>query len=171
MQRDFLVILAALGISAGIAGAANIGWHKMEWIRVSRAVESPDRIPNPTSKPADLPPPPQGLTADEVLEHVQNGSARLVDARESEDYAAGHLRDAINLPTKEVTEKIDNLRSVVGTGEKIIVYCGGVTCEAAEHVADSLRLDYGYQDVTVYKNGWDEITSSGKFLGFIVTGE
>ena len=204
MKRDLVMILAILGISAGMAVASNVGWHKLHWIRQTPTSQTgeknggpatgttpgvarnpdPDPIPGPMEKTGidgsggngapkngTAEKPPNEFTADQVHEFFRSGTARFVDAREAKEYAEGHLNGAINLPSAAVYEKIGDVTSVVGSEEKVIVYCGGKTCESAKTVAGVLRTDFHYTDVMIYESGWEEITSCGKFEDCIVTGE
>lgn len=185
MKRDLLMILSILGISAGAAVASNVGWHRLDWIRQAPTTQTNGSdggtiVPPPASGQhtegqeqavGTAEQPANGLTADQVLQHLRLGTARFIDSRKASEYAEGHLGGAINLPSEAIYEKIDNVLSVVGTEEKVIVYCGGATCDAATHVANALRDDFHFADVTVYTSGWEEIVSCGKFENCLTTGE
>ena len=184
MKRDLVMILAILGMSAGMTVASNVGWHKLDWFRQTPALPPPGGLETSTtpggregtgigsaSENGTSGKQTNGLTADQVHELFRSGTARFVDAREAMEYAEGHLNGAINLPSDVVYEKIGDVTSVVGSEEKVIVYCGGKTCESAKTVAGVLHTDFHYTDVMIYESGWEEITSCGKFEDFIVTGE
>jgi 3-mercaptopyruvate sulfurtransferase SseA len=164
--RDLLLVLAVMALSAGIAVAANLCWHKMDWLSQREIMKDPP----PTSQRAGLAS-STGLTADDVLAHVHEGTARFVDAREPKEYAEGHLSGAINLPSSEVYAQIGNVTSMIAPSEKVIVYCGGKDCEASHVVADILRREFMFTDVQVYEKGWAEISTSSKFLDCISSGD
>jgi len=162
MRRDLSTILAVLLLSCGMAVAANLGWHNLDWIRRVTHAEPVSTAQDKKS--------PIGLTAAQVLEHLANGTACFVDAREAHEYTDGHLRGAAHLPASAVYEKIEDIIAVISTEEKVIVYCGSRECESGHEVAEVLR-QYNFIDVELYANGWEEIESSCKFDDCIVEGE
>jgi rhodanese-related sulfurtransferase len=157
MRRDLFTILGILLLSGTVALAANLGWHKLEWIR-----QAP---PKPSPSEQEF----AELTAEQVHQHINDRTAFLVDAREEQQYLDGHLRGALHLPSSAVYEMIENVTTVIPLEEKIVVYCGGKDCEASHNVAAVLR-EYSYTDVQVYTNGWEEIEVSCKFDDCIVAG-
>jgi hypothetical protein len=126
LGRDFVTILAVVALSAGMAVAANLCWHKMDWLRAD-ALRPPTPSTNGADAAADggmaplVPANGNGPTADDVLRHLHNGTARFVDARENKEYAGGHLIGAINLPSSAVYDRITDVTSMVAPNEKIIV--------------------------------------------------
>jgi len=177
LGRDFVTILAVVALSAGMAVAANLCWHKMDWLRADAL-----RPPTPSTNGADaaaaadsgiaplVPANGNEPTADDVLRHLHNGTARFVDAREEKEYAGGHLIGAINLPSSAVYDRITDVTSMVAPNEKIIVYCGGGQCEASHVVTGVLRDEFHYTNVQIYEKGWEEIQTSGKFSDCTATG-
>lgn len=163
MRRELLAVAAIMLISGAMATTANLGWHRLDWI----ATPSP-QPPVVNGHPASTK--PAGPTVDQILAHLENGTAHFVDAREPHEYADGHLRGATFLPQSAVYEKVEDMLSMVPIEEKIIVYCGGPDCHAAEDVAAVLR-EYNYADVEVYISGWEEIETSGRFDECIVMEE
>jgi len=184
MHRDLATIGIVLLISSGVAAAANVFSHQMEWIRrpLPRPPVNGASQPAPPETPRKQPP---SATVDEpatqgaaelvqseaVLDHLAHGTALFVDARAPEEYAAGHLRGAINLPSSEIFASIDRVTSLVSPDQLIIVYCGGSGCEAGHNVADALRRDFGYTNVAIYAKGWEEIETSEQLRHCIMTGE
>jgi rhodanese-related sulfurtransferase len=116
--------------------------------------------------------PPAGFVdADAVFEHLSKGTAYFIDARDHGEYAAGHLRGAINVPASAIYDKLTQVVNLIGRDDLIIVYCGGGGCDASHNVADALRRDYGYANVLIHEKGWEEIEGSSRFSQCIVTGE
>lgn len=112
----------------------------------------------------------RGITAEMVLTHLTNGSAKFVDARETVEYTAGHLRGAAHIPASAIYQNIEKLVQLVPPGERIIIYCTGGNCEASHHVSEALQNDFSYQDVSIYSNGWEEIEKVERFKPFIAVG-
>jgi rhodanese-related sulfurtransferase len=66
---------------------------------------------------------------------VQEG-AILLDVRTPEEFAAGHLRGAVNVPVDEVAARLPEL------GERVVVYCcSGLRTERAAAVLQAAGLE------------------------------
>jgi len=118
-----------------------------------------DGTTQPSSQPVD----PHMATLDEVRTAFNSGLAYFIDARKPEEYAQGHIKNAINLPSTALFENIDTVIRNVPTTELVIVYCGGGNCEASHTVADALRNQFGFINVKVYLKGWEELLTSPHF--------
>ncbi|HVP12696.1 MAG TPA: rhodanese-like domain-containing protein [Phycisphaerae bacterium] len=200
MRRTLAQLAAVMLFSSAVAAAANVFGHKMEWVRRPLDPAAPKAEPHAyshrmykgggdvTTRPDDKPAgaggstePARGSTAtrarpgtvdsDAVLEALVSGTACLVDAREPSEYAEGHLRGAINLPSSAIYNDIERLRSLISTEQRVIVYCGGGGCEASHNVSDVLRRDFDFKNVFIYENGWEEIVASPRFQNWIVAGD
>lgn len=173
MRRDLWLVLLVMAVSAGMAAAANIGWHKMDWIRQPRPNSKSnhaDVAVDPTTGRATVESEPE-LTLEQLHELLRDGSTRFVDAREPHEYAAGHLIGSILLPASAVYANIDRVTTMVAPDERIVVYCNGRRCDASHVVADVLRNEFGFTNVTIFHGGWEAIEAAGEtFHDCIVTG-
>jgi rhodanese-related sulfurtransferase len=88
------------------------------------------------------------------------GAVVVVDAREPEEYAAGHIAGAINLPFDEVSVEPERLEGLDPGGRPIAAYCGGGTCEVSLSLAWDL-LAVGHTRVVVYVGGYAEWAAAG----------
>lgn len=174
MRRDLLNVVVVMLVSTTVAAAANVLAHKMDWIRmpldrepIAPVVQSTPGTPRApsSSQQANL------IGLEIVIQHLTNATACFIDAREPAEYAAGHLRGALNIPSSAVYAEGDKVRSLVGLDTCVIVYCGGGGCEASHNVSDALRRDFEFKNVLIYEKGWEEIQSSGRLNDFIVTGD
>ncbi len=111
------------------------------------------------------------VTIDQVAAHLAAGTAFFLDARERREYAEGHLRGAINVPSSAIFEHADTVMSMVGIDQPVIVYCGGGECEASDNVASAFVRYYGYTNVSIYRKGWEEASMSDALAEFIVVDE
>ncbi len=124
-----------------------------------------------TSEPTQAPPATTAMSAEDVLDHLKNSTARFVDAREDHEWVEGHFRGAIHIPASAIYANIDRVVREVPPHEKIIVYCGGGDCEASHHVADALTNDFKFQNVVIYSKGWQEVDSKkAEFAPYVATG-
>ena len=63
----------------------------------------------------------------------------LVDARPASFYTESHLKNAINVPVDEFEMGYARHRGALAVATRIIVYCNGGGCEAANEVVKALR--------------------------------
>lgn len=91
-------------------------------------------------------------------------NALFIDARKSEEYAQGHIKNAINIPyeefrSKSIRERTEMMKKYNKDGI-IVVYCNGGKCEVSIDLAYELaRL--GFNGVNIYKGGYNEWKESG----------
>ena len=95
-----------------------------------------------------------------VKAFFDTGAALIIDARDPEDYAQGHIPGALNLPEQAVSDPA-RLEALEAGGRPMIVYCGGGTCEASMHLAEALVYQAGKRKVLVYEGGWPGWTERG----------
>ena len=88
------------------------------------------------------------------------GALLLIDAREPEEYAAGHIPGALSMPYDEVSSEPERLESLAAGGKAIAVYCGGGACELSLNLAWDL-ISAGQKKVVVYMGGYPEWVAAG----------
>lgn len=71
----------------------------------------------------------------ELLERAQDGLIIVLDVRPPEEYAAGHVPGAINIPLSELEQRLDEL----GHDQEIVAYCRGPHCVLAFDAVACLR--------------------------------
>lgn len=89
------------------------------------------------------------------------------DARIPEQYAAGHLPGAFNLPLEDLDRQLGAHAARLRPETPILAYCGGADCTDALELALKLR-ELGFRDLTVYPGGYAEWVEYG---GAVRTGE
>ena len=75
------------------------------------------------------------VPAAELLERAKAGLVTVLDVRPPEEYAAGHLPGAVNIPLAELEQHLDALNP---SGE-IVAYCRGPHCVLAFDAVARLR--------------------------------
>lgn len=75
------------------------------------------------------------VPADELLGRLRDGLVTVLDVRPPEEYAAGHLPGAVNIPLADLERHLDAL----GQGQEIIAYCRGPHCVLAFEAVSRLR--------------------------------
>ena len=87
------------------------------------------------------------IPAAELLERAREGLVTVLDVRPPEEYAAGHLPGAVNVPLAELEARLDEL----DPRQKVVAYCRGPHCVLAfdavallrENGLSAARLDGG----------------------------
>lgn len=84
----------------------------------------------------------------------------VIDVRTAEEYAAGHIRHAVNIPVENIEEQIDLIK---GRKEEIVVYCNtGKKSQKAAEILEKAGIksiynaagvkDYQYENIVTYTN-------------------
>jgi len=79
----------------------------------------------------DLEPAP----ASEILRRMQNGEVTVLDVRPADEFAAGHLPGAVNIPLKDLERSLNRLPA----NREVIAYCRGPYCVLAFQAVARLR--------------------------------
>lgn len=95
-----------------------------------------------------------------MRERLEDPHTIVFDAREPEDYAAGHLPRARSLPVGEAEHRLGTYAHLLTPQTPILVYCDGADCADALELAVKLRA-YGFEDLTLYPGGYAEWTEYG----------
>ncbi len=90
------------------------------------------------------------VSREELVRRMRDGLVTLLDVRPRDEFAAGHLPDAINIPLRELERRLADLPR----DEEIIAYCRGPYCvfsfEAVavlrERGFKARRLEDGYPE-------------------------
>ena len=75
------------------------------------------------------------VPAKELLQRAKTGVVTVLDVRPPEEYAAGHIRGAINVPLAELTRRLHEIPS----DKEIVAYCRGPYCLLAFDAVTQLR--------------------------------
>ena len=103
---------------------------------------------------------PPAISLDYAMMKFQSRNTVFLDARYPEDFKAGHIRGAINLPYEESEEHAPQVLPGLPKEHEIITYCDGTECETSLLLARELR-ELGYQDIKVFFGGWQEWLKAG----------
>lgn len=95
------------------------------------------------------------VDADELLERMESGDVTLLDVRPEQEYAAGHLPGALNIPVEELQARLRELPA----GQTIVAYCRGPFCALSQDAVRLLR-ERGLEAVR-FDSGYPEWKASG----------
>jgi rhodanese-related sulfurtransferase len=76
----------------------------------------------------------------------------VVDARDAQDYAAGHVAGSISLPYHQFTARYPEVAGELPRDRPLLIYCYGSSCGLSMRLAKRL-LKEGYDDLTVVEGG------------------
>lgn len=76
----------------------------------------------------------------ELLERARNGLVTVIDVRPPEEYASGHVPGAVNIPLKDLEQRLKELPRE----QEIVAYCRGPHCVLAFDAVAQLRAQ-GFQ--------------------------
>jgi len=77
----------------------------------------------------------EAVPATELLERAKKGLVTVLDVRPPEEYAAGHLPGAINVPV----EKLERYLSKLPKRKEVVAYCRGPYCLMSFDAVEMLR--------------------------------
>ncbi len=103
---------------------------------------------------------PPAISLDYAVMKFQSKNVIFLDARYPEDFKAGHIKGAINLPYEEYEEHAPRVLPKLPKDHEIIAYCDGTECETSLLLAREL-IDLGYEDIKVFFGGWQEWRDAG----------
>ena len=100
------------------------------------------------------------VTVAEVMEHINNGTAIIIDARDPNEYEAGHIPGSLNLPETQFMDVFQELGDSLPREIPLIVYCQGGDCDQSHAVLERLK-DFGFELLLLYPEGWNEWKETG----------
>jgi len=77
----------------------------------------------------------EAVPASEVLKRARRGLVMVLDVRPPEEYVAGHLPGAVNIPLKELESRLAGLPK----RKEIVAYCRGPYCLMSFEAVQALR--------------------------------
>ncbi len=75
------------------------------------------------------------IAARELLTRAREGLVTVLDVRPAEEYSAGHLPGAVNIPLDELERRFEDL----DRGQEVVAYCRGPHCVLAFEAVAQLR--------------------------------
>lgn len=95
------------------------------------------------------------VPARELLERAKKGLVTVLDVRPEEEYAAGHLPGAINVPV----ERLESYLAKLPKKKEVVAYCRGPYCLMSFEAVDKLRKR-GFKAKRL-ENGFPEWRAAG----------
>jgi len=96
----------------------------------------------------------------EAEDLFSKGEALFIDTRSEEDFKAGHIFGARNIPFEERDEeKVLNLLPSL-LDKTLVLYCDGSECQSSVELAKFLHK-HDFKDIRVFFGGWVEWVREG----------
>lgn len=96
---------------------------------------------------------PRAIRIDLAYKLYKQG-VKFIDARMPDDYAAGHIKGAYNIPF-DGDESYREILNNFSKDELIVVYCSGTDCDLSIYLGNEL-FEKGFKRVYVFFGGWNE---------------
>ncbi len=100
------------------------------------------------------------LDAETVMQHINEGTAIIVDARDPNEYAEGHLPSAVNIPASDFKSYFNEFGMAMPRDFPIVIYCQGGDCDQSLEVIHKLNL-LEFEALSLYEGGWLEWKEKG----------
>ncbi len=97
----------------------------------------------------------EAVSRSDLLAGLKRGDVALLDVRPAEEFAAGHLPAAINIPVEQLEQMLDLLPE----DKEIVAYCRGPYCALSHEAVQRLR-QLGYR-VRRFEEGYPEWKAAG----------
>lgn len=96
------------------------------------------------------------VSPEETLVRIKSGEWLILDVREPDEYAAGHLPNAINIPRGFLEVKADLVHykkdeRLQNRNQRVVCYCGGGHRSA---MAARVLQEMGFQEAVSMAEGW-----------------
>lgn len=75
------------------------------------------------------------VSKEELLNRTREGLVTVLDVRPREEYEAGHIPGAVNIPLKELESRLSEL----ARGKEVVAYCRGPYCVLSFEAVAALR--------------------------------
>lgn len=95
------------------------------------------------------------VSREELTRRLKDDLVTIIDVRPTDEYAAGHLPKAVNIPLRELTRRLREIPK----GREIVAYCRGPYCVLAFEAVALLR-DRGFR-VRRLEDGYPEWRAAG----------
>jgi len=140
--KRIAIILLASGVAAGVANWVHP--QKIPWVQDwSRYVEAKAAKQGIKVIPLSV-----------ALEKFQSLETTFIDARPANEFADGHVPDAVSVPFQSLEDHFPMLGKLVDSGKELAVYCSNRECDDALLLATELQA-MGAERLVLYVDGFD----------------
>jgi len=142
MSSQFITVLARSGLLIVIFSLFGLAFNAV----------SPKGTPILSEPPKPVSP-WKHVTLEEAHKLWVEREAVFVDARDAEDFAAGHILRAMNLPVFAFEKHWEVFAQNVAPELSLVIYCNGGDCEQSHKLAERLK-QAGYSRISILGDGY-----------------
>lgn len=158
-RADIRGICIEMAVLVALAFAIGIAWnHRL----LMNALTGQATAAAPAGAPQMAIPMPLGLM--QVKELFDKREAVIIDARERNSFAAGHIKGATSMPLSEAESLIPEFSGRVPKSAILVAYCNGYACEDSVELGKKL-IAAGYASVYYFDGGLPAWRDAGYPLG------
>ena len=84
----------------------------------------------------------------------QEGNAIFIDARTPEEFQAGHIRNALNIPQQTSRAEKVQIFLRIPSDKIVVTYCGQAECNLSKELAIQMSQS-GFQHLRIFFGGWE----------------
>lgn len=158
-EATLLVLLALFfGLGRNAIAPGGIAWVG-DWAAqdsLAAAVAADPAAKPPSAQEGD----PPFLSYTEARAKYDDPNVIFVDAREPEEYEAGHIAGAVLLPFDWLDDYWEAAVQNLPQDKEIVTYCSGAECELSLFLARYMR-DRGYDKISIFFGGWTQWQEHG----------
>jgi rhodanese-related sulfurtransferase len=99
---------------------------------------------------------PAAVTWREVKPLLAAEKVILVDVRDAQAYALGHIPGSVSFPMEQAKEKLGEFMSRYPKETPLVIYCASVRCQSANAQARVLTQEHGYVNIREMPGGYAE---------------
>ena len=97
----------------------------------------------------------QIISVEKAYKFFIEGRAKFIDNRTEEEYLAGHIKNAINIPAHSSMDELVRFAEESSPDRILITYCDGLECSDSKRMA-AIFMQIGFENVLIFFSGWDE---------------
>ncbi len=147
--QAFILVIAAGILAAAMNSFSGKGIPiKGNWPSIAG---SDSVIVPPSAQPGD----PPFISLDEAAARFQTSGVIFIDARDTADYALGHIKGAVNLPFDYFELFWNKVAAGLPKDKEIVIYCSGEECELSLMLGREMA-GRGYSKIAIFYGGWKE---------------
>lgn len=125
-------------------------YEKQELIWEEEPVDLNDEVSEPDNNELPV---PKAIELEQAINLFESGAVFL-DARSTDEFKDGHIKDAISLPYIDFDEN-NPVVSNLDKNEPVIAYCGGTDCDLSVMLGNKL-FEAGFNRVYIFYGGWKD---------------
>jgi rhodanese-related sulfurtransferase len=100
------------------------------------------------------------VTLEEGKAALSSGQRLFVDARTPDEFAAGHVPGAVNIPAELLETGLDEAVSGLAKDKPMLLYCGDLSCPKSKELAEALKA-MGFTDLSLMPEGFEGWKAGG----------